>query len=115
MSHKLEDKNNIAQVLNTTGGNGRAGLYNRFVKYITDAGVKLVSKEAAPANNTNTSAYTLILKEQTSREAVADIMNLAHYGSYWPTFVDAGIPKVYHSKPSKKWDIYKRPHPGFGR
>ena len=107
MSHKLEDKNNIAQVLNTTGGNGRAGLYNRFVKYITDAGVKLVSKEAAPASNTNTTAYTLILKEQTSREATADIMNLAHYGSYWPTFVDAGIPRVYHSKPAKKWDIYE--------
>ena len=34
-------------------------------------------------------------------------MNLSHNGSYWPTFVDAGIPRVYWSKPSKKWDIYE--------
>lgn len=107
MSHKLEKKNNISQVLNTTGGNGRAALYNRFVKFITDAGVKLTQTEKAPASNTNKTAYTLIFKEQTSREITADIMNLAHNGSFWPTFVDAGIPRVYHSKPSKKWDIYE--------
>lgn len=108
MSSKLEDKNNISQVLNSTGGNGRKTLYNRFIKFITDSGVRLVSRETAPDTNSNSSSYTLIFDEQSSREIVADIMNLSHSGSYWPTFVDAGIPKVTWSKPSKKWDIYEK-------
>jgi hypothetical protein len=108
MSAKLEDKNNISQVLNSTGGNGRKTLYNRFVKFITDSGVKLVSRETAPDTNSNSSPYTLIFDEQSSREIVADIMNLSHNGSFWPSFVDAGIPKVTWSKPSKKWDIYEK-------
>lgn len=107
MSAKLEEKDNISQVLNSTGGNGRKTLYNRFVKFITDSGVKLSSRETAPGTNSNTSAYTLIFDEQSSREIVADIMNLSHNGSFWPAFVDAGIPSVTWSKPVKKWDIYE--------
>lgn len=107
MSAKLEEKNNISQVLNSTGGNGRKTLYNRFVKFITDSGVKLSSRETAPETNSNTSSYTLIFDEQSSREIVADIMNLSHNGSFWPVFVDAGIPSVTWSKPVKKWDIYE--------
>jgi hypothetical protein len=107
MSAKLEEKNNISQVLNSTGGNGRKTLYNRFIKFITDSGVKLSSRETAPETNSNTSSYTLIFDEQSSREIVADIMNLSHNGSFWPVFVDAGIPSVTWSKPVKKWDIYE--------
>lgn len=107
MSSKLEGKNNIAQVLNSTAGTGRKVLYNRFVKFIRDSGVKLVSRESAPGTSSTKTAYTLIFDEQSSREIVSDVMNLAHYGSFWPTFVDAGIPKVTWSKPSKKWDIYE--------
>lgn len=108
MSAKLEDKNNISQVVNSTGGNGRRTLYNRFLKFITDSGVKLVSRETAPDTNSNSSPYTLIFDEQSSREIVADIMNLSHNGSFWPAFVDAGIPTVTWSKPIKKWDIYEK-------
>lgn len=107
MSSKLEGKNNIAQVLNSTGGTGRKVFYNRFLKFIKDSGVKLVSRESAPGTSSTKTAYTLIFDEQSSREIVSDIMNLAHYGTFWPTFVDAGIPKVTWSKPSKKWDIYE--------
>jgi hypothetical protein len=107
MSAKLEEKNNISQVLNSTGGNGRKTLYNRFVKFITDAGVRLSSREAAPETNSNASPYTLIFDELSSREIIADIMNLSHNGSFWPAFVDAGIPSVTWSKPVKKWDIYE--------
>ena len=107
MSAKLEEKNNISQVLNSTGGNGRKTLYNRFVKFITDSGVKLISRETAPGTNSNTSPYTLIFDEQSSREIIADIMNLSHNGSFWPAFVDAWIPSVTWSKPVKKWDIYE--------
>lgn len=94
MSSKLEGKNNIAQVLNSTGGTGRKVFYNRFLKFIKDSGVKLVSRESAPGTSSTKTAYTLIFDEQSSREIVSDIMNLAHYGTFWPTFVDAGIPKV---------------------
>lgn len=107
MSAKLEEKNNISQVLNSTGGNGRKTLYNRFVKFITDSGVRLSSREVAPETNSNASPYTLIFDEQSSREIIADIMNLSHNGSFWPAFVDAGIPSVTWSKPVKKWDIYE--------
>ena len=34
-------------------------------------------------------------------------MNLAHYDNFYPTFVDAGIPTLYHSKPKPKWTIYE--------
>lgn len=108
MSAKLEDKNNISQVVNSTGGNGRKVLYNRFLKFITDSGVKLVSRETAPDTNSNSTPYTLIFDEQSSREIVADIMNLSHNGAFWPVFVDAGIPRVTWSKPVKKWDIYEK-------
>lgn len=107
MSAKLEEKNNISQVLNSTGGNGRKTLYNRFVKFITDAGVRLSSRETAPETNSNASPYTLIFDEQSAREIIADIMNLSHNGSFWPAFVDAGVPSVTWSKPVKKWDIYE--------
>ena len=106
-SHKLEKKNNIAQVLNSTAGTGRRDLYNRFVKFITDSGIRLVQKENAPGTTSGSTAYTLVWDENTSREIVSHIMNLTHNGSYWPTFVDAGIPRVYWSKPAKKWDIYE--------
>ncbi|SFO07731.1 hypothetical protein SAMN05216515_10681 [Eubacterium pyruvativorans] len=105
--HKLEGKNNIAQVPNSTAGTGRRDLYNRFVKFITDSGIKLIQKEASPGTTSRTTAYTLVWDESTSRNIVSHIMNLAHNGSYWPTFVDAGIPTVYWSKPAKKWDIYE--------
>lgn len=106
-SSLLEAKNNISQVIASKAGNGRATLYNRFLKFITDAGVKLINQESAPANTSGTTDYTLIIEEVSSRDAVADIMNLAHNGSFWPTYVDAGIPTAYHTKPQPKWDIYE--------
>lgn len=106
-SYKLDKKNNVAQVLNSTKANGRAALYNRFKKYITDAGIKIVSAEAKPANGSATGDYTLVFKQMASRQAVAEIMNLARFDSFWPVFVDAGIPKVTWSKPTSKWTIYE--------
>ena len=106
-SRKLDKKTNIAQVLNTTQKNGKQALYNRFVNFITDSGIKLVSTQAAPAQQSGTTAYSYVWKEATSRDIVADMMNLSHYADFWPTFVDAGIPKATWSKPTKKWDIYE--------
>ena len=45
--------------------------------------------------------------EASPREHVAAVMNLAHSGTFWPVFVDAGIPSIRWTKPTSKWDIYE--------
>lgn len=106
-SSKLEDKTNASKCITSTSNNGRNLFYNKFISLITDSGIKLMKKEAAPAKKTGGTSYTAIIKEHTSRELVADMMNLSHYGTFYPVFVDAGIPTVRWSKPTKKWDIYE--------
>ena len=104
-SHKLVAHGNAAHILNTTTGSGRRDLYAKMAYFIEDAGIKLRAREAAPAPTSGTTQRTLIFKSNTYDSIVANIMNLSHTGTYWPTFVDAGIPRIYHTKPTKKWDI----------
>lgn len=107
-SHKLEDKSYAANVLNTTSLNGRRQLYLRMCKAITDAGIKLINRENAPVKGTGTETkYSTVFLEQSSRDLVQHIINLAHYGSFWPVFVDAGIPTARWTKPTSSWDIYE--------
>ncbi len=107
-SSKLEDKNYLARVLNSTSLDGRRQLYLRFCNAITDAGIKLINREAAPSKTTGTETkYTAVFQEHTSRDLIAHVMNLTHYGSFWPVFIDSGIPTVRWAKPSSKWHIYE--------
>lgn len=106
-SHKLVEHGNAAHILNTTTGSGRRDLYAKMAYFIENAGIKLRAREAAPAATSGTTQRTLIFKSNTYDSIVANIINLAHMGTYWPTFVDAGIPRIYHTKPTKKWDIYE--------
>ena len=106
-SHKLDNLNNVCQLINSNTGNGDKKLYDRFVKFITDSGIKLMEREQSPATGSGDTKYSAITKEATSRSMVAEIMNLSHAGNLWITFVDAGIPRVYHTKPTSKWDIYE--------
>lgn len=106
-SHKLGDDNNSSQVLNTTGGTGKNSLYARFVNVIKNAGIKIQRGASYPSKSSGGSAHTLIVKQCTADAFVQDVMNLAHHGNFWPTFVDAGIPTVYWQKPAAKWDIYE--------
>ncbi|MBO7726888.1 MAG: hypothetical protein J6S50_00395 [Oscillospiraceae bacterium] len=106
-SYKLTKKGKAAQILNTTTGSGKRDLYSKMVRFITDAGITLRSRQTAPAKTTGSTEYTLIWKSNTYDAIIQNIMNLAHVGTFWPTFVDAGIPKVSHEKPTKKWDIYE--------
>ena len=74
--------------------------------------------EAAPAStvdasNTGTQINSII-KRQSQRDMLANFMNLMRYNltgfgisSFWPTYVDAGIPTLTWTKPSIKWDIYE--------
>lgn len=107
-AYKLGDKSHAAQILNTTSGNGRRKLYRQMANYIKEAGITLRSKEAEPDVTSGTTERSLIFKAGSVDSIIADIMNLAHTGTFWPTFVDAGIPKLWHTKPdpdNPKWTI----------
>lgn len=106
-SHKLGQKANAAQILNTTSGTGKYDLYVKLMHFIQDAGITLRSKESAPAKTSGTTERTLIFKSGTIDSIVQDIINLSHTGTYWPVFVDGGIPTLRHTKPTAQWDIYE--------
>ena len=106
-SRKLSEVSNAAQILNTKSGSGRYDLYVRLMHYIQDAGIALRSKESAPAKTDGAVERSLIFKATSSDAIVQNIINLAHTGTYWPAFVDAGIPKLTHTKPTSKWTIYE--------
>lgn len=109
-SHKLEDSKNVElQRLDTTADKGRRQLYQFFCNVITGCKIKPVSTETAPsASGSVKTAQSMVVTDQSPRDCVQNIMNLGHYGTFWPTFVDAGIPQITWSKPAKKWDIYER-------
>lgn len=109
-SHKLEDAANIPlQRLDTSANKGYQQLYQFFCGVITGSKIKPVYTEKAPkAAGSVKTAYSMVVKEQSPRELVQSVINLGHGGTFWPTFVDAGIPRITWSKPQKKWDIYER-------
>ena len=96
-----------AQILNTKSGTGRYDLYVKLMHLIQDAGITLRSKDTAPEKTSGTMERSLIFKANTTDVLVQNIINLSHTGTYWPTFVDAGIPSLTHRKPESKWDIYE--------
>lgn len=106
-SHKLREKKLAAQILNTTSGSGRYALYVQMMHAIQNAGISLRSKESAPDKTSGTVERSLIFKAGNTDRIIQDVMNLAHTGTFWPTFVDAGIPTLTHTKPSAIWDIYE--------
>jgi len=108
-SGKLEDSKNVAlQRLDTDSTVGRTNLYNWFVNTIESAGIKPVSIEAPPtASGQTKTERSMVMLEASAREHVAAMMNLAHSGTFWPVFVDAGIPSIRWTKPTSKWDIYE--------
>lgn len=108
-SHKLEKAKDVAlQRLDTTSKNGHRYLYQFFRNIIRNAGIKPDYIQAAPAESGSTVTNRNMIMTQAGRsEYVADIMNLGHTGTFWPTFVDAGIPRITWSKPTKQWDIYE--------
>lgn len=108
-SHKLEAAKDVAlQRLDTTSKNGRKNLYLFFRNIITNAGIKPIYTEAAPTESgTTTTNRNMVMTEAARTEYVADIMNIGHTGTFWPVFVDAGIPRITWTKPTVKWDIYE--------
>lgn len=113
-SYKL-DRDCVAEIVNSPARNMMRDLYKRLTKYITDSGIKLRSKESIPAVlGSVTEKSTLIFEKATAKDLVASIMGLSHINlsdvggtNFYPVFVDAGIPTLWHSKPASKWDIYE--------
>lgn len=108
-SGRLEDAKSVSiQRLDTDATVGRQNLYNWFVNIIEGAGIKPNSIEAAPSGSGSTQTErSVVMLEASPREHVAAVMNLAHSGTFWPVFVDAGIPSIRWTKPTSKWDIYE--------
>ena len=108
-SHLLEDADSIPiQRLGTKAFNGRKKLYNWFTSIITGAGIKPTSIEAPPAEAASpTTARDMVMLEGHPKEHVQSVMRLGHTGTFWPIYVDAGIPKITWTKPTSKWDIYE--------
>ena len=106
-SYKLGKKPHAAQILNTKSGSGKRDLYVQMMHFIEESGISLRSKESAPAKTSGTVERSLIFRAGGTNDIIQNIMNLAHTGTFWPTFVDAGIPTLTHSKPTAKWDIYE--------
>lgn len=79
-------------------------LYNTMLALIRNAGISPAAqgKPAAQAGKGR-----LILPDATAGEIVASIMHLAHSGTFWPVYVDAGIPTLTWRVPTAKWDIYE--------
>lgn len=87
-------------------------LYGQFVNAIQRSGIKLRSRQASPSTHGRSSnTRPLVVLSQTARDFTARVMNLCHipavqdFQPFWPTFVDAGIPKAYWTKPTAKWTI----------
>lgn len=107
MSHKLEDARSLTiRRIDSVAKSGKATLYNYFTSVIKGAGIKPVSIESAPASSgSSTTGYSLVMQENSPRDIIADIMNTCRSGTFYPAYVDAGIPTVRWTRPSSKWTI----------
>lgn len=93
-----------AMLLSAARNGPARSLYSIIMDLIKDAGIQ-VSCQSRPAAQPGSGR--IIIPEATAGEIVANIMHLAHSGTFWPTYVDAGIPRLTWSVPTKKWDIYE--------
>lgn len=108
-SELLDDSRVSVQRLAASERKTRKALYNWFVGIIEDAGIQLVTKEAAPSNTNlgNETTLSLVFLDGSARDHVANIMCLCRCPEYdfYPRYVDAGIPKVSWSTPVPQWTI----------
>lgn len=96
-------------------------LYVAMLDQLWMSGIELQSYEQPPASTIDTAVFgtrqNSLIQRQSQRDALANWMNLMHWDfgandfngltSFWPTYVDAGIPTARWQKPSVKWDIYE--------
>ena len=107
-SAKLEEKTFIAQVINTDSSNAKRMLYSKFCDYIKKSGIRPVKMEKAPKKSKKGTENTILILEKTARNLVQEIQSLIRKDEFQPTFVDAGIPTIRHSKETPKWTILEK-------
>lgn len=86
-------------------------LYSRLATTITDAGIKLLSRQSAPPAYVSDQNYEPYYVAGIARaQYVANALALWHTDNgvgFYPVFVDAGRPTLRWSKPTSKWTIYE--------
>lgn len=93
-------------------------LYVNFHNTFNRAGITLVDYEEMPSDSSST--YAAIVTEQSAQDLLGDMMVSCHAAPlyYWPTYVDAGIPRLYYKQVSEDgttrspyqlrvWDIHE--------
>lgn len=93
-------------------------LYVNFHNTFNRAGITLVDYEEMPSDSSST--YAAIVTEQSAQDLIGDMMVSCHAAPlyYWPTYVDAGIPRLYYKQVSEDgttrspyqlrvWDIHE--------
>lgn len=93
-------------------------LYVNFNNTFNRAGITLVDYEEMPSDSSST--YAAIVTEQSAQDLLGDMMVSCHAAPlyYWPTYVDAGIPRLYYKQVSEDgttrspyqlrvWDIHE--------
>lgn len=123
-SHLLEEKELSAKALQAgaTTGYGLYQVYTWMRSIITSAGIKLRNSQAManPGGSKPNGGEWVIAPEQSAQKLLASIMLELRDGktTYWPTYVDAGIPTLYCKMVSadgtykspyqlRVWDIYE--------
>ena len=108
-SAKLDNKVQPEVLWGTTPKNYKREIYNKMVKWVTDAKISLVSKETQPPliQTDANEVSCIILKEGTYREHLHEWMTICNYDNFYPRFIDGGIPRMRWSRPTSQWTIYE--------
>lgn len=113
-ANRLDSYSFPTAAMQSQNNTAMSDVYARMVTAVEAAlgrEVKIIKEAAPPFYGLDTSIHFIVWNEMTSRDVISTIMNLCHGNAdneeFWPTFVDAGIPKVSWSKPTAKWDIYE--------
>lgn len=105
-----------SQVVLSGTGNGLNVYYNTAKGILESAGIGLAEAETAPPVFSTGQGVHAIIKEQTGREFIADMMAVCRYSidqtgnvlhDFMPTFVDAGRPVL-------RWKYYDADSPAYG-
>ena len=96
----------IATQLLKTAGHGAQQLVSLMKRIVKEAGITLVHSEGA-SQGVEHAATRLLIPETSADAIIADINNLAHGGAdAWPTFIDAGIPRIKTHRPDTAGTYY---------
>lgn len=105
-SSRFENQIQPEALWSTTIQKCRQDIYKRMAKWISDANITLVSREAnPPVTGTSKMSSAVILKEASPKDHIQNLMNICDSEGFYPRFIDGGIPTLRWSRPPSKWTI----------